>query len=432
MAEPSGRAPVAAEGPRAADAGAHSADGSVLLLTPRWSRDGGVATHVIASACALAARGLEVRVLCARAETDERFPGVTVVPCASLFDTDAPPEARAAGTLDSPPAVVHVHQVDEPALLRWMRDRAPVLVSAHGYTACTSGVHYFRPGEECMRAHGPGCVPNLALRGCAHTSNPLRLPAGYRQAARGLQTLSSCDLAISYSTAIDRHLAINGIEPRRIVPLFTTVRAAQGSGHAQRRRVVFAGRIVAPKGVAVLIRAAAEVDGEFVICGDGWRLGEMRELAVRTGVADRVRFKGWLGPEQLAREIAEASVVALPSVWPEPFGLGGVEAFEAGRPVVASLTGGIGDWLEDGVNGLAVTPGDARGLARSLNELLADPARQQRMGEAGREMAAARFSTERHLAALLEAYDHARESWAAGPSAPARTDTGRPAVGSAS
>jgi glycosyltransferase involved in cell wall biosynthesis len=403
----------------------------VLLATPRWTRDGGVATHVISSAGALAAHGLDVRVLCARAD-EERVPGVTVVESPALFDGDAPLEARAAGALDPPPGVVHVHQVDEPALLRWMRERAPVLVSAHGYTACTSGVHYFRPGEECMRAHGPGCVPNLALRGCAHTSNPLRLPADYRRAGRGLQTLRSCDLAISYSTAIDRHLAINGVEPRRVVPLFTTVRAARGSGHAERRRVVFAGRVVAPKGVAVLIRAAAEVEAEFVICGDGWRLAQMRELAARIGVADRVRFTGWLGPEQLAQEVAQASVVAMPSVWPEPFGLGGIEAFEAGRPVVASLTGGIGDWLEDGVNGLAVKPGDPRGLARALNELLADPARQQRMGEAGRQMAAARFSASQHLAGLLGAYGQARATWAAGQGGSERDGTGRQAVGSAS
>jgi glycosyltransferase involved in cell wall biosynthesis len=189
------------------------------------------------------------------------------------------------------------------------------------------------------------------------------------------------------------------------------VQAAAGSGHEHRRRVVFAGRIVAPKGVGVLIRAAREVDAEFVICGDGWRLEEMRELAARTGVADRVRFTGWLDPQQLALEIAEASVVAIPSVWPEPFGLGGIEAFEAGRPVVASLTGGIGDWLEHGVNGLAVRPGHASDLAGALNEILADPARQSAMGEAGRKMTAARFTSEHHREALGECYRRARAAW---------------------
>ncbi len=393
--------------------GCRMAERSVLLLTPRWTRDGGVGTHVIASAQALAGEGLDVTVLCARIESEERVAGVAVVERPALFEEESTPAARVEGAFEQPPDVVHIHQVDDPALVRFLRTRAPVLLSAHGYTACTSGVHYFRPGQECMRAHGPGCIPNLALRGCAHTNNPGRLPGNYRQAGRGLRTLRECDLAISYSTAIDRHLQINGIEPRTIVPLFTTLPPAASDVPEQPRRVLFAGRGVAPKGVAVLIRAAREVDAELVICGDGWRLGEMRELAASTGVADRVRFTGWVTPQQLARELREASVVAMPSVWPEPFGLGGIEAFEAARPVVASLTGGIRDWLQDGVNGLAVKPGDPRGLARALNELLDDPPRREAMGLAGRELAAARFSRQAHLAALLAAYGRARGSWEA-------------------
>ncbi|HEX9480775.1 MAG TPA: glycosyltransferase family 4 protein [Solirubrobacteraceae bacterium] len=417
MGERSGGAPGVAQR-SGTEARADSAIASALLLTPRWTRDGGVASHVMASAEALAGEGLDVRVLCARAESDERIGGVEVLEHPGLFDEQRGPAARLGPAFDGPPDVVHVHQVDDPALVRFLRARAPVVVSAHGYTACTSGVHYFQPGEECMRAHGPGCIPNLTLRGCAHTNNPGRLPRNYRQAGRGLRTLHECDLAIAYSTAVDRHLAINGIEERAIVPLFTTLGPARGAEHESGRRVLFAGRIVAPKGVAVLIRAAREVDAEFVICGDGWRLAEMRELAARTGVTDRVRFTGWLAPRELAQEIAEASVVAMPSLWPEPFGLGGIEAFEAGRPVVASLTGGIRDWLADGVNGLGVKPGDAGELARALNELLDDPGRRREMGAAGREMAAARFSAASHLSALLGAYRSAREAWEAGAPAP--------------
>jgi len=128
-------------------------------------------------------------------------------------------------------------------------------------------------------------------------------------------------------------------------------------------------------------------------------------------VSERVRFKGWLSAEELAHELAEASMVVVPSVWPEPFGLVGIEALAAGRPVVASATGGIGDWLEDGVSGLCITPGDAPALARALNELLADPAKQRAMGAAGRTTVAARFSAKHHVAALLEAYRTARATW---------------------
>ncbi|MGD0452047.1 MAG: glycosyltransferase family 4 protein [Solirubrobacteraceae bacterium] len=368
-------------------------------------------THVVASAVLLADQGIHVQVLAARIESDERVPGLTLLHSPELFRANASMDARLGEAQSSQPDLIHIHQVDDPEIVTALRTKAPVVISAHGYTACTSGVHYFRAGHECDRPHGAGCVPNLLARGCAHTRRPNTLPAKYRQATRGLQALGRADLAVSYSSAVDRHLAANGVARRAVVPYFPTMSAKSGTGHATRRRVVFAGRVVAPKGVSVLIRAAREVDAEFVVCGDGWQLERMRRLARRLGVASRIRFTGWLGADALGEELANASVVVVPSLWPEPFGLVGIEAFAAGRPVIASATGGITDWLEDGVSGLTVKPGDPAGLARALEQMLADPARQQAMGLAGSMAVAARFSPERHLAALLDGYQRAQATW---------------------
>ncbi|HEY2718759.1 MAG TPA: glycosyltransferase family 4 protein, partial [Solirubrobacteraceae bacterium] len=318
---------------------------------------------------------------------------------------------RIGDALERDYSVIHTHQYDDPLVTAHLQRHAPLLSSVHGFSACTSGVHYFRPGHECTRAHGPGCVPNLLARGCAHTRDPRWLPQSYKRASAHRSSLQRADMTITYSSAIDRHMARNGVTRRTIVPLFSTVPVAHGSGHERRRRVVFAGRLVRPKGVDVLIRAAREVEGEFVICGNGKRLAALRRLAERLGVAERVTFAGWLGPEQLAHELAEASVVAIPSLWPEPFGLVGIEAFAAGRPVVASATGGIEDWLEHGRSGLCVKPGDVGALARALDELLSDPERQRKMGAAGRATVEERFTEQRHVAALLNAYAAARETW---------------------
>jgi glycosyltransferase involved in cell wall biosynthesis len=385
--------------------------GPVLIVTPRWVGDGGVATHAMASAAALADSGMAVHVLTALVGAEPPLAGVTVHCEPALLSTRATPAERVGDALACEPALVHMHQLDDPELVKFMRRDAPVAISMHGYSACSSGVHYFRPGHECTRAHGAGCVVNLLARGCAHTRDPRPLPAAYRHATRAVEALTECDLALSYSSVIDRHLHSNGVSPRRVLPLFSTIAPRSGAGHETRRRVVFAGRVVTPKGIGVLIRAMPALDGELVVCGDGWGLESMRRLARRLGVQERVRFTGWLAPEALAQELADASVVAMPSLWPEPFGLVGIEANAAGRPVVASATGGVVDWLSDGVNGLLVKPGDARALAAALNELLADPARQLQMGAAGRELVAARFSLERHLEQLLDAYGAARAAW---------------------
>ncbi|MGA2454692.1 MAG: glycosyltransferase family 4 protein [Solirubrobacteraceae bacterium] len=388
--------------------------GPVLIVTPRWVRDGGVATHAMASAAALAESGISVHVLTARVGPEQPIAGVTVHSSAELLSARAPSSLRVGDALAACPTVIHMHQLDDPELVAFLRRSAPVVISMHGYSACTSGVHYFRPGHECTRPHGAGCVPNLLARGCAHTRDPRPLPSAYRSATRAVRALTDADLAISYSSVIDRHLAANGVAPRRVLPLFTTITPRAGSGHETRRRVLFAGRVVTPKGIGVLIRAMQAVDAELVVCGDGWGLDAMRRLAHRLGVLERIRFTGWLAAEALAQELADASVVAMPSLWPEPFGLIGIEALAAGRPVIASATGGVIDWLTDRVNGLLVRPGDAPALAKALDELLGDPARQQAMGAAGREMVADRFSPERHIAALLDAYGVARAAWESG------------------
>ncbi len=335
-----------------------------------------------------------------------------------LFNPEAPIDERLGDALSCDSEVVHLHQVDLPEVVRAVRPNAPVVISAHVYSACTAGVYYFRPGHECTRGHGPGCALNLAFRNCAHIRNPSPLPARYRRTTRRAEALRDADLVVSYSSSVDRHLAANGLLRRRIVPYTATIPPSLGSGHAGRRRVVFAGRLVREKGVDVLIRAAREVDAEFIICGDGRRLRALRKLARRCGVEGRIAFKGWLSSEELARELADASVAVVPSLWPEPFGLVGIEALAAGRPVIASATGGITDWLDDGISGLCVKPGDVDELVRALNELLSDPERQRTMGEAGRRAVAERFSPERHLAAVLEAYGSARASWQAHRQAP--------------
>jgi glycosyltransferase involved in cell wall biosynthesis len=383
---------------------------SVLIVMPRWVRDGGVGAHLMRSAEALAAAGVRVDVLVARIETEERVEGVELHHGPLLYKTDEM-EPRFGLALERAPDVIHLNQLDDPDVVAFLRRHGAVAISAHGYLACASGLHYFRPGNACGRAHGPGCVPNLLLRGCAHRWDVSDYPGDYRQAGRATRALQTADIAIGYSHAMDRHLHRAGIERRRVVPYFPTLDLPEDGAEAG-RRIVFAGRMVPAKGGATLLRALRLVDAELVVCGDGVQLPKLRALAEDLGIADRVAFRGWLAPDELAREFTQAAVVAVPSLWPEPFGLVGIEGFAAGRPAVGSATGGIPEWLEDGVSGLTTPAGDVAALAAALGELLDDPERRAQMGRAGRAAVAERYSRERHLAAVLGAYGDARARWA--------------------
>src|ERR1019366_4345932 len=147
----------------------------------------GIAAHVQASAAALAQHGLDVKVLVARIESDERPAGVTVFHSPELLSPAAPVSERLGESLSLNPDVIHLHELEDPEIVDALREQAPVLISVHGYSACPSGLYYFEPGHECTRSHGPGCIPNLLLRGRGHDGRILELggapPGGQRRHA---------------------------------------------------------------------------------------------------------------------------------------------------------------------------------------------------------------------------------------------------------
>lgn len=159
------------------------------------------------------------------------------------------------------------------------------------------------------------------------------------------------------------------------------------------RRLLCVGRLIPIKGHIVLLRAFAEAKKELPdlgldIAGQGPLLPALKALAQELGVAESVRFLGQVTPIQAA--IERAAVVVVPSMG-EGFGMVALEAMERARPVIAAEIGGLGELVQDGETGLLVPPGDADALRDAIVRVAGDLAGAQRMGEAGRRRALARF-----------------------------------------
>ena len=167
--------------------------------------------------------------------------------------------------------------------------------------------------------------------------------------------------------------------------------------------VLFLGRLEARKGIYDLLEAIAGLRGavpdvRLVCAGDGDRIG-VAHYAERLGIADAVKFTGWVGPSGKRALLEHAAVFALPS-YDEALPVSLIEAMSAGVPVVASPTGGIAEVVTEGASGFLVAPGDKIGLERSLRRLLIDRELAARLGKAARDTARARFGAEK--VALLE------------------------------
>jgi len=99
-------------------------------------------------------------------------------------------------------------------------------------------------------------------------------------------------------------------------------------------------------------------------------------------------FPGWVNAEDRHLWLTRASIAALPSTWPEPFGLVGLEAAAAGVATIAFNVGGISEWLQDGVNGVAVpAPPSAEAFSAALTGVLSDRARLVALRTGARRLA---------------------------------------------
>ncbi len=170
--------------------------------------------------------------------------------------------------------------------------------------------------------------------------------------------------------------------------------------------VLCVGRLVGYKGVEVLIRAFANINARLLIVGTGPLEGSLKLLAQKTNVADRVEFAGHVPDEELASYYHGAELFVLPSVSnAEMFGIVQLEAMACRKPVISTnLPTGV-PWVnEHGKTGLVVPPGDVEALAESIRYLLANPARRQEMGEAGRSRVEQHFTSTRMAESLLQIY----------------------------
>jgi glycosyltransferase involved in cell wall biosynthesis len=190
-----------------------------------------------------------------------------------------------------------------------------------------------------------------------------------------------------------------GVDVERFCPgpADPAVRQALG-GREGRPLVGIVGRVDPEKGVDVLARALARATGPaaaatLVVVGDVAVGSASAGAAVRAEaervLGDRVRFAG---RRDDIPEVQRALDVLVNASVAEPFGRSVLEALASGTPVVATDSGGIPEFVDHGVTGLLVPPGNDVALAAALDEVLGNDVLRARLVEAGRAAAEARFA----------------------------------------
>jgi glycosyltransferase involved in cell wall biosynthesis len=200
----------------------------------------------------------------------------------------------------------------------------------------------------------------------------------------------------------------NGIDPGRF-PFGTAERRAAARaalGLEDQFTVVFAGRLDHAKGIETLLDAWAALglapdEGRLVLAGEA---RNHRSAAEAEAYVASLRARApaatclWLGrTDDVVPLFSAADVVALPSVFPEPFGRVLVEALACGRPAVGSAVGGIPEILTGELAAGVVPPGDPAALAAALDRLRGWPSRDPSLAERCRAHVEQRFTLDRTI-----------------------------------
>ncbi len=379
---------------------------AVLVLCDTVALDGGTESYLSRVLPALAAEGVDLRIAARRVLDADAF-GVPALELGWGAD-DAPASREAARAIRAliratrPDAVI-TSNVHDALAMDAARSAPRLIVRVHDHRLfCPQGdrqfPHFRAPCSYAMS--GGACFSNAVLRGCVAGFAPRTVRLVRSRLALRDAALRADNFVVSSRYMADLCLR-NGVTQEQLrvfVPPFGG--EVSRTPRPARDRVLFAGRLVRDKGLPSLARAVALIPAqrrpELAVAGA--MTAELRAFpAEAAALGLEPSLLGKLRPEALRAEIDASTIVAVPSLWPEPFGLMGIEAMARGRPVAAYDAGSISEWMGDA--GLLVPSGDEPALARAIEALL-EPARWNACSDAGLRQVEA-YRIERHVEAML-------------------------------
>jgi glycosyltransferase involved in cell wall biosynthesis len=189
--------------------------------------------------------------------------------------------------------------------------------------------------------------------------------------------------------------------------------AARASSDGE-TRVLFAGNVVANKGVGTVLEAFIRIAPShprvsLLIAGssEDATCDQVRARALSAGVAERVQLLGFVEHSELPALYRSVDVLAVPSQYEGGPGMVYLEAMACGLPVIAGRAGGAAEAVADGETGILVAPDDSERTAAALTALLGDAQLRARMGAAGRRRVQEHFGERRYAELLERSYERA-------------------------
>jgi len=317
------------------------------------------------------------------------------------------------------PDVILVHRVS-PEVLAELLKVAPTVRMVHDHDLVCLRRHKYYPVSKtiCSNPAGVSCL----LHGCfVQPSLKGAFPFKFASLTKKLNEIRvnrNVSNLIVGSRWMRESLIKNGFDARQIsivppVPAsLDDVLLAPKETKPADPIFLYVGQIIRGKGIDLLLHALAALNGEWraVFVGDGNFIPEAHRLIDELDLTEKVHLLGQVEHDDLDELYRAALAVVVPSRWPEPFGMVGIEAMARSRPVVGFSAGGISDWLDNEITGLLVGESDIVGLTFALQKLLDSPSYARELGLEGRRRVEQDFSHAGYVAAIKSILEQASET----------------------
>lgn len=310
---------------------------------------------------------------------------------------------------ESNPDVIFVNNINNGEAVTLLASEFPTVKYIHGHVdTCPDGKRMLlNPIEACKYKLSLMCAIRAHYRFCMPRS-PRKAWYSSRGARKNLSASVLLPQILVASSFMKRLLVSNGVPGHKIevLPYFTTWPKEAWAEPADYKGLLFVGRLAQGKGLLELLESMARVlvDARLDVVGDGPLRLQAEEKCRQLRLENRVTFYGVLEGEALKARYRHNAILIVPSLWPEPFGIIGLEAAMLCRPTIAFDVGGISDWLKNRETGYLVPPGNFEAMWEKLERLLGVKQQIKEMGIQAREYVASEFSIKKHITRLIEIF----------------------------
>ncbi len=317
---------------------------------------------------------------------------------------------KMAALLDTFPAdVAHAHCIYHhlsPSVLGELKQRGiPTVMTAHDLKlACPAYKMLNRGGvcEKCRSGNLLHVVANRCIRDSLPVSALIMLESAVHKSL-GLYR-RNLDRVVAPSLFYKQKLMEWGWPEQQLAYIPNYVDAAAYTPRYEPGDYFFYfGRLAMEKGVATLIRAAAQAKVKLRIAGTGPEGDTLKALAAEVG--GDIEFLGFVSGDPLWKWVREARAIVLPSEWYENAPMSVLEAYASGKPVIGAEIGGIPEMVRAGETGLLFGSGKTDELADCMHRLAVMPDDAVAgMGRAAQQYVSTTFTHQRYLSEMLALY----------------------------